>query len=834
MAIPMQTEISVEFEKFCLRMIRGPNPFGPPAAVKTEANLSSITAVIELDGVGIDARIANLIKIEGRLEGAKVTDVTPEGRKYQNIVSVGRCREGRNIDMVTTMMMTSYDSLVRPSDIICFSLERAPRAVSSQQKSKNVLYDVSVSVHIPSILYTHSVNFVREMETFALVFKQYFASFTTSVKTAAIEVAKGLVSDESHLVHGLSRLSSTLGGSHLPREDEIIASEEQEEEVEEDVDVGTFGGVDCVTFDVQVKSPVVVVPSTITSSDTIIAHLGEISLQNKYISMSECNTSVFSRGFVLRSSEVDRMVLKISNMSLHASHDQASLDWLTADKPPDDPANSGAANMCAGHWNQILKETSFELVVERAVGGALNQNTPRGEASEEANEPEETIVDASISCSLPNSLFVSLSKQVFDQIKCTVLNGLYVPLSQGSSHPSATPTKMSSPLKTEERVTESDNFPRIVTSFSLPRLSIEFSHLIGDEERKIVFLSFEEFLINCRKTIPYHTFIDLALKTVIIEDLLQKDELFRYILSSTQNPLPFPSPVVTPSSSRSVLSHSMGISPHQFLSLSHLISSPKPPRNTFSPLRSFNPNSTLPLNQEEVQSFNKTTTPPNEVSRSSSITDIQDLVSISLHHVSRSSPEYSSKYKNIGFHADVAFSSVFLVVNLQTWVLFFDYLGIGVPTPPVSPTEDTPTFFTETNSDEEIDSNLYSLKPDGSIYIKEEDRSPSLTEAPVIIGASPDAEEHRKSTVWGVEGKISASVNLKVQSLTVTLNKPEHPLARGVANELRAEATLDSSNITVSGSLGQASLVDLTDTGAYYRERFTTTGDQAMSFEVFK
>jgi hypothetical protein len=32
----------------------------------------------------------------------------------------------------------------------------------------------------------------------------------------------------------------------------------------------------------------------------------------------------------------------------------------------------------------------------------------------------------------------------------------------------------------------------------------------------------------------------------------------------------------------------------------------------------------------------------------------------------------------------VDFSSVYIVINLQTWVLLFDYLGIGVPTPPPS------------------------------------------------------------------------------------------------------------------------------------------------------
>ena len=38
----------------------------------------------------------------------------------------------------------------------------------------------------------------------------------------------------------------------------------------------------------------------------------------------------------------------------------------------------------------------------------------------------------------------------------------------------------------------------------------------------------------------------------------------------------------------------------------------------------------------------------------------------------------------MSLHSSVDFSSVYVVINLQTWVLLFDYLGIGVPTPPPS------------------------------------------------------------------------------------------------------------------------------------------------------
>ena len=87
------------------------------------------------------------------------------------------------------------------------------------------------------------------------------------------------------------------------------------------------------------------------------------------------------------------------------------------------------------------------------------------------------------------------------------------------------------------------------------------------------------------------------------------------------------------------------------------------------------------------------------------------------------------------------------------------------------------------------------------------------------IKSDDQGEVAPKSTVWGTEGKMSWDVGLNVKSLTVTFNKPEHPLARGNVSSLKARVELSEGNTQVSGSLGQASVVDLTETGAYYRER---------------
>ena len=239
---------------------------------------------------------------------------------------------------------------------------------------------------------------------------------------------------------------------------------------------------------------------------------------------------------------------------------------------------------------------------------------------------------------------------------------------------------------------------------------------------------------------------------------------------------------------------------------------------------------------------------------------------------------------------------MFVVINLQTWVLLFDFLGIGVPTPPPSrPSSAEPSEVgsranlqpppslslhpesatTRTNPDEfasaldesllqdaidfsslgsgndlqrsSSDQQTYSLYDEGKVTSS----TTFVSAAPVISDievasirsgtASSEAtitssslgknvpptdssggfsgDGRGRSSVWGVEGKMSMEVTLNVKSLTVTFNKPEHPLARGSVSSLYARLQLNKGNVKVSGSLGQASVVDLTKTGAFYKER---------------
>ena len=143
-----------------------------------------------------------------------------------------------------------------------------------------------------------------------------------------------------------------------------------------------------------------------------------------------------------------------------------------------------------------------------------------------------------------------------------------------------------------------------------------------------------------------------------------------------------------------------------------------------------------------------------------------------------------------------------------------------------------PTTLSATNS---LQSSLYSSAWTNPLELPSEWQTPSpqgnqildptLSEnqTPSQGNQNLDLLRPRDSTdcdsVWGTESKKSMDISLNVQSLTVTFNKPEHPLARGVVSSLAAQVESRRGNLQLRGSLGQASVVDLTETGAYYRER---------------
>ena len=615
----------------------------------TGGSNSSLVASFMLYGLSVEGKMSTTdISIHGRLEGVRARDISPAGKKYPEILTIG-------VEETCTL---------QPANCLSFSLNHSRQSsITLSEAPHTGRSDVHLSVFVPAIHYVHSVNFVYEIEVFVSDFVKYFTSAMASTfKSAAVGVAKGLVRHESQLAESLSRLHTTFGHAEMTPSpdagdsDKVIGSEAKEEP-----DTGLpfqFGGSK-LYFDISVQSPVIVLPSSLSKEDCLVAHLGEITISNEYLSYSPSETpggaELTSSVYHSTPPAVERMVLRISNISLHSTHTKESRLKLESFQP-----NQAYPDHCY----KVLKEISMVFQIDK-------QLTPRGArgGSEEADpdvfDPEGgEDPDLSINGRVCDPLLIELPKAVFDQLKTTLKHGIRRKPRRGSKRSwfrkgRGREREESDASQESDRTVQFDpvvqfhdspkdrKFPMIFASFSLPKLSLELKHVIDHQDRNLVYVSLDDLSVQYRQRSVDFLSVDLALKSIVIEDLLQpEDSEYRNILASSSKPLPFPlSPV--PSANK-VLRNITGLpSPlaQHIFPLSHLMSTPKPahPDANYSPLRSFSSSSDR---QESPNGQDDSGSTVREESSTFSKAHT-DLLTAKAFYVDKSHPEFAEKYDSV-------------------------------------------------------------------------------------------------------------------------------------------------------------------------------------------
>lgn len=84
------------------------------------------------------------------------------------------------------------------------------------------------------------------------------------------------------------------------------------------------------------------------------------------------------------------------------------------------------------------------------------------------------------------------------------------------------------------------------------------------------------------------------------------------------------------------------------------------------------------------------------------------------------------------------------------------------------------------------------------------------------------------------EPVINTDVNLCVSSLSLVLNKTQYELARAQVTGVVAHVNTHDGNLSIDGRLGSLLLQDMSPHGSLFRERFVTTGSEALTFDIFK
>ncbi len=610
---PLHTELNIEFERLGIRFLRRMSP--------SNELTTRLVSEVMLYGLSAQGTVSNDVLIQGKLEGIRITDLTTIGKKFPNILLMGT-----SSGLTQEATPTNEQS---PNNCLSFHVNRSPRPLNSIMPNQQ--FDVHLSAFVPTIQYTHSVNFIYEIELFISKFKSYSAFVSNSFKTAAVGVAKGLVSRDSKLVKGLSKIHSSFGQSQSQDQPSFTSEDLSDIKEWDSEDASITQSKDRIFFNFSVQSPVIIVPSSLNKDNCLVAHLGEISVHNEFIGSNGAVESSVS------GSTLDRLTISVTRVSLHATRDESSRQQLLHCGS----SLTGSSGKCF----KVLRETSAMLQVHSHILSHTHTltytHTPthphlHAQVDRRLGPGEQDQADLVITGKICDPLLVKLPKEVFDQIQYTLKHGI-------RHKPRTMPTQTTPPSHNSEDnksttvIPEGDPLPNIYASFSLPKLSLELKHTLEGKEKNLVYISFDGFSVQVSRREPQVMNCELLLKSIVIEDLLQpEDSEYRYILASSIQPLSMMSPVNTPSrnnlSSLSMTGSLPSLSRH-FFPLSQLMSTPKlPTRPLPSPLRTFDPHS------ED--------TPTNETQEEESDGEY-DILTIRALYIDKNCPHFNTTYKSV-------------------------------------------------------------------------------------------------------------------------------------------------------------------------------------------
>lgn len=425
---------------------------------------------------------------------------------------------------------------------------------------------------------------------------------------------------------------------------------------------------------------------------------------------------------------------------------------------------------CSTDAVPVLHDTAIRLEIVRSVEASPNPCS---------DHPDEIdIVD--VTGSVVRPLNLSLSRMQYEQLIDTLENLFKVPSDlvrppSDGVHPSDLQPVIdveprlfqiddkfkrrlfAEPMQSIDSPANSRNFMRPKVSFELPTFTITLKNEVNSP---LIEISFRDFNVNYERKSFYETSIQVSLRSILMEDLLQDPESKHRAMVISSSPAESDGR----GSLRSGSSYASRSCPN--LVGVHLLD------DCIS--------GSLPENLETSPGFPTTrptcpdTPPPSPQPRLNQDT----LVLYSSLIVDPMCPLFDSQYNSIRQRSNIDFNSLDLVVSVQSWFVLLNFFGLLSNNDSLNETQEPPTIVDEVVDQKEGNSEL----------------------------------------------------DISVRSLTLVFIRPEYEIAKANVSNAHFIVSKDAKKKSVEGKLGSISLIDLTSYGAVYRERFLTTGNEALNF----
>lgn len=299
--------------------------------------------------------------------------------------------------------------------------------------------------------------------------------------------------------------------------------------------------------------------------------------------------------------------------------------------------------------------------------------------------------------------------------------------------------------------------------FELPVFVIQLKR----DSDPLVEIFFRDFNVSYEKNDLYETNIQVSLRSVLMEDLLQPPESKHrsMVISSSPDSQAFRPCSTFSSRSCPNLAELHNLNDHVSGSLPEILECGTGYR---VPQTAVNANQNKPNCPE--------TPPPSPQQRQRQ----DNLVLYSLLMVDPECPTFSTQYNSIHQSSSIDFNSLNLIISVQSWIVFLNFFGL------LSDENESTTGYQEVEK-----------------YSMESDRT---------------------------RNDRNSELEISVRSLTLVFIRTDYEIAKANVSNARFVVSRMGSSKTVEGKLGSISLIDLTVHGSIYRERFLTDGNEALNF----
>lgn len=301
-------------------------------------------------------------------------------------------------------------------------------------------------------------------------------------------------------------------------------------------------------LDIELDSPVVVLPRASNSTDVFVAHLGKINVRNNYIDEVQNNSMDFDNS----ECRIEHYDVEIKDMNIY------SLDTAKRRVPGPMILKPEVLYSCTTSAKPILHDTMVHLTIDREINKAVEtqynseSNLLFDDDSNNQNNYIHPNGNIHMSGTIVTPLKVSLTRQQYAQLLHTMdwlTSSPKLSEAQGFSRlhtrPQAALLDISeedtgvSTLNMDPHVraklfpvvssytksnkTMSQNLIALKINFDIPIFTIELRGVTSNGEQGLVDLSFRDFAFSYEKFHKYDTNIQISLRSIFMEDLLQPE-----------------------------------------------------------------------------------------------------------------------------------------------------------------------------------------------------------------------------------------------------------------------------------------------------------------------